>query len=230
MSNNNNKNITEARKLILAHALIKIDSRGWTKKLLKEAIIDSGTNLPLAERAFPRGIQDLLVVFNDHFDSEMALHLEQEDLNSPGYTDRVKRAIILRFQIMSPYRKAVRQAIAFYALPDNAFDGARCLARTADAVWLALEDTSVDFSYYTKRATLATVIGATALVWADDEQNIAWPEFLNRRIENILSIGKLRSKAKDVSTSIEKSLKAKSRQVFPSGLPCLHEIWPVFPR
>ena len=51
------------------------------------------------------------------------------------------------------------------------------------------------FSYYSRRATLAGVLGATLLYWLDDQSPDcaeSWA-FLDRRIEGVMQIGKMRS-------------------------------------
>lgn len=47
------------------------------------------------------------------------------------------------------------------ALPENVGSSLRELARLADEMWFLAGDRSVDFSWYTKRATLSTVYAST---------------------------------------------------------------------
>ncbi len=66
---------------------------------------------------------------------------------------------------------------------------------TADAIWTALGDTSDDVNWYTKRATLSGVYSATVLYWLGDssEGHTATWAFLDRRIENVMQIEKLKA-------------------------------------
>ncbi len=81
------------------------------------------------------------------------------------------------------------------SLPQHAADGARALWGTADRIWTALGDTSDDLNWYTKRATLAAVYGATVLYWLGDSStgNQATWEFLSRRIDGVMQIEKLKA-------------------------------------
>jgi ubiquinone biosynthesis protein COQ9 len=56
------------------------------------------------------------------------------------------------------------------------------LYRTVDAIWYAAGDTSTDFNFYTKRATLAGVYSSTLLYWLNDrsEGSEATWSFLDR--------------------------------------------------
>jgi hypothetical protein len=82
-----------------------------------------------------------------------------------------------------------------FALPQYAADGARAIWGTADAIWEALGDASDDYNWYTKRATLSAVYGATVLYWLGDEspENRDTWAFLDRRIEDVMRIEKVKA-------------------------------------
>jgi ubiquinone biosynthesis protein COQ9 len=71
---------------------------------------------------------------------------------------------------------------------------AACTARTVDAIWRSAGDRSADFSWYTKRAILAAVYGATLLYWLRDssEDDAATLGFLDRRLAGVGRIGSAR--------------------------------------
>jgi ubiquinone biosynthesis protein COQ9 len=98
-----------------------------------------------------------------------------------------------------PYKESARRAGGFLAQPQNAPLGATLLMRSVDAIWRACGDHSSDFSYYTKRATLAGVYGATLAYWFSDssEGNSDTWTFLGRRIEDVMRLEKFKGAAKD---------------------------------
>ena len=66
---------------------------------------------------------------------------------------------------------------------------------TADAIWVALGDTSEDINWYSKRASLSAVYGATVLYWLGDDSTgheATW-DFLDRRIENVMQFEKAKA-------------------------------------
>ena len=77
-------------------------------------------------------------------------------------------AIHIRFEIVLPWREAVRRGLSVLALPHNAPLGFRLLYDSVDAIWEAVGDHPTDFSFYTKRASLAAILAATTLYWLDD--------------------------------------------------------------
>jgi ubiquinone biosynthesis protein COQ9 len=114
-------------------------------------------------------------------------------------TQRVSQAvrtlIATRLALAAPHRQAVRRAVALLALPGHMGVAARCSLATVNAIWAAAGDRSADFSWYTKRAILASVYTATLLFWLNDahdmEDSLA---FLDRRLAQLAHIGKLRGK------------------------------------
>ncbi|MGB4826204.1 MAG: COQ9 family protein, partial [Paracoccaceae bacterium] len=89
----------------------------------------------------------------------------------------------------------VRRGTALFALPLHGPDGARAIWGTADAIWVALGDTSEDINWYSKRASLSAVYGATVLYWLGDDSTgheATW-DFLDRRIENVMQFEKAKA-------------------------------------
>jgi ubiquinone biosynthesis protein COQ9 len=177
--------MTEADRLLDA-VLIHVPFDGWSRAALAGAARDEGIDPALAHALFPRDGVDLALAYHRRGDREMAQSLAARDLS--GLRMREKVALALRLRLEQADREAVRRAAALFALPQHAADGARALWETADAVWTALGDASEDGNWYTKRAILASVQGATVLYWLGDDspgQQATW-EFLDRRIEGVM--------------------------------------------
>lgn len=97
-----------------------------------------------------------------------------------------------------------RRATALLALPHNAPAAARITARTVDAIWRAIGDRSADFSWYTKRASLAAIYGATMLYWLRDDSEGAEEtlRFLDRRIEALMLIPKAQRRLGEIAARL----------------------------
>jgi ubiquinone biosynthesis protein COQ9 len=92
-------------------------------------------------------------------------------------------------------KELVRRGSTFFALPQNAAEGARAIWGTADAIWTALGDTSDDVNWYSKRATLSAVYSATVLYWLGDDSpgHEATRDFLDRRIGDVMQFEKMKA-------------------------------------
>jgi ubiquinone biosynthesis protein COQ9 len=167
---------------------------GWTMRTLLDA---AG---PDADLLFPGGAPDMIEAYIDWADRRMAADAATLALPTMRLPDRVRAVIALRFEQSRPYKDAVRRAFGILSTPGNAALAARTAARTVDAIWHASGDTSSDFSWYTKRAILGAVYGATLLYWLrddslDDQRTL---EFLDRRLAGIGRIGKARRRFEDM--------------------------------
>ena len=169
---------------------------GWSQSTLAAAVDDLGLERALLPRLFPRGAIDAVAHLVDHANRVMEADLAEAGLDGRGVGERVFLAVKLRLDRWSEHREAIRRATSLLALPQNLPLAARLTWGTADAVWLAVGDRSHDFSWYSKRATLAAVYSATLLYWLDDEsENSAdtWG-FLRRRLADVRSLPQLRQK------------------------------------
>ena len=112
------------------------------------------------------------------------------DLLGLRFRDRIAHAIMLRLELVSGDREAVRRGATLFALPHHAADGARAIWHTADTIWTALGDESRDFAWYSKRATLSAVYSSALLYWLGDDSPgaSATREFVARRIDNVMQI------------------------------------------
>ena len=176
-------------------ALPHVPFDGWSEATLRHAARDAGLSIEEARALCPRGPVDLALAFHARGDRRMAAALASEDLSGLRFREKVARAVQLRIEAI-PDREAIRRASALYALPPYAADGARALWSTADAIWTALGDRSDGLDHYTKRATLSGVYASTVLYWlGDDSQgSIETWAFLDRRIEDVMRIEKVKAR------------------------------------
>ena len=138
----------------------------------------------------------MIEAYCDWADRRMEEEAEATDLSGLRVPGRVRAVLAIRFAQNRDYKDAVRRALGVLAAPGNAALAARCTARTVDAVWHAAGDISADFSWYTKRAILSAIYGATLLYWLrdyspEDEATLA---FLDRRLAGIGRVGRLRKR------------------------------------
>jgi len=190
--------VDQAKDRVLDAALGHVAFDGWSEVTLKAAIADSGVAVGLARALFPRGGVDLAVAYHQRGNAAMRAELALRDLGSLRYRDRIALAVRLRLEAISD-PEAVRRGTAMFALPQHAAEGARLIWGTADAIWVAMGDSSTDINWYTKRITLSAVYGSTVLYWLGDDSaghSATW-EFLDRRIENVMAIEKLKSGVRD---------------------------------
>jgi len=182
---------------MLDAAAAHVPFEGWSHAAFAASARDAGIEPAVARAALPRASVDLALAYHEAGDAAMLARLAEADLSEMRFTDRVKAAV--RWRIEAGDREMVRRGTALFALPQHAADGARAIWGTADRIWTALGDSSDDVNWYTKRATLSGVYGATVLYWLGDDspEDAATWEFLDRRLGDVMQIEKLKAKVQD---------------------------------
>src|SRR5579859_7745153 len=175
---------------------------GWTLGAVRRGLASIGAEPEDAALLFPGGVADMIEAFCDWADRRME---EGAAALDPGLRlhERVRAVIALRLEQNRPFKEAIRRALAVLAMPGHARLAAGCTARTVDATWHAAGDRSADFSWYTKRAILAGVYGATLLYWLRDssDDDAATLAFLDRRLAGV---GQITSVRRRVEGAVEK--------------------------
>jgi ubiquinone biosynthesis protein COQ9 len=166
---------------------------GWNNRALRRGLSGIGASPEDAALLFPGGASDMIEAFCDWADRRMEEEANKLDPALPLHR-RVRAVIVRRLEQNRPHKEAVRRALAHLALPGHAPLAASMTARTVDAIWHAAGDRSTDFSWYSKRAILAAVWGATLLYWLRDisEDDAATLAFLDRRLAGVGRIGSVR--------------------------------------
>jgi len=192
------------RRSLLPAILAEVPFEGWSRKALLAAGHLTGCDAQAVERAFPGGVAEVIEYWHDQADADMLAAMAQQDLSVLRLREKVALAVRLRLEAAAEHREAVRRAMALLALPIHGAMALKLAARTVDAIWRAVGDRSSDFSWYTKRATLGAIYGATLLYWLEDrsEGAVASWQFLDRRIDNLMALPKLTSRVKAVTDKL----------------------------
>ena len=190
---------TAERDAAIGAMLAHVPVLGWSKAALHAALpADPGAAMLFA------GPGDMVEAYVDLADRRMAA---AADVTIARLSGRVRSLIALRLLQARDEREAVRRAMAVLALPANLGIAARTLARTVDAIWHAAGDRPVDWNWYTKRASLAAVYGATLLFWLRQDP-VADPHdahslaFLDRRLAGLARAGRWSGRASAAAAGV----------------------------
>lgn len=185
--------MTNERDRLIDAALDHVIFDGMSDKAIAAGARDIGMSESLAHVHLPRGGADLAAAYHRRGDAALREWLAASPLQG-RIRDRITDAIMHRLTLSD--REMARAGAVVMAMPQNAALGARLVWESADAVWDGLGDTSEDVNWYSKRATLSTVFGATVLYWLGDDS----PEledtraFLERRIEGVMRFEKIKGR------------------------------------
>ena len=183
---------------LLAAILSHVAFDGWSEISFNAAVADAGIDPVVAHAVCPRGAVELAIAYHQQGDALMLQRFADADLTDMRYRDKISALVRMRIEAVED-KEVVRKASALFALPKHAGDGAKLIWDSCDEIWNALGDTSDDINWYSKRATLSAVYASCVLFWLGDESDgdaDTWA-FLERRIENVMQIEKLKAGVRD---------------------------------
>ena len=209
----------ETKDALILAVLPEVPFSGWSRAALVQAARTAGFDASMAERAFPGGVAEAVLHFVDLADRRLADAAEKDGLVGLRLTGRIRWLIRHRLEAWTEHREAVRRAGVILSLPGNVGRAARATWATADLMWHLAGDEAVDFSYYTKRASLSAVYSATLLCWMADESEGAaetW-DFLDRRLADLSHLPRMvagaKKKVEGVTRPLERMLAAATRKM-----------------
>jgi ubiquinone biosynthesis protein COQ9 len=195
---------------LIAAILPDVAFDGWTRRTLRKAAGRAGIPVGEAMALFPRGAPDLIATFSHWADRRMLELLDAAAVEPLSLSRRIALALHLRFDVLAPWREGVRRGLSLLAMPQNAAEGLRLLYDTVDAIWHGVGDQATDFSFYTKRATLAGIYAAAVLYWLDDRSpDFADTDaFIERRLAELHRLTGLRERLARAAESLPNPLRA----------------------
>jgi len=148
---------------------------------------------------------DVALYFSDWADNRMTEKIAAmkafEDLK---IREKIFTGVKTRLDVLLPHKQAVKGSVRFMASsPLRGRHVPQMLWRTADQIWFLAGDKATDYNHYTKRMLLSGVLATTTSFWLRDESenHVDTEAFLHKRIENVLSFGKMVGKVKKAGRS-----------------------------
>ena len=177
---------------------------GWSTVSLDMASADCGLSEAEMHSLFPAGVADAIAAYGAYADKNMITDFHDQcaaDILAMPVHMKIRSLIMIRLEQAAPYKEVVRRTMAVLARPQHAKLAAQLLYSTVDEMWRAAGDTSTDYNFYTKRATLSAIYTATLLAFlSDNSLDMAKTEaFLDRRLADVARLPKMVKPAKIVS-------------------------------
>ena len=168
---------------------------GWSETVFKQQ-----------ENAEFHDALDVALYFSDWADRRMADRIAaMKEFEALKIREKIFTGVKTRLDVLLPHKAAVKASVRFMAAsPVRARHVPKMLWKTADEIWFLAGDTATDYNHYTKRMLLSGVLTTTTAFWLRDESDnhAATEDFLHRRIENVLSFGKMVGKVKKTAASV----------------------------
>ena len=194
------------RYAIVKEALAVACFDGWNEATITKAAVKAGLPALEGRRLFPDGVAEVFSCYAEMVDSALLEKAAAANLSSMRVHERVAWLLRTRLELIAPHKEAIRRAVSLMAMPWHHGKLIRSVWDVSDMIWQLAGDSSTDFNYYTKRTLLMQVYASTILFWLNDDSpntEASW-EFLDRRIQDVLKMGKQIGKTRaSVSASVE---------------------------
>ncbi len=200
----NNQIRIDLIKAMLTH----VPFDGWTWEAMEQGAIDIGyekkktssERIKIFKDLFKNGSIDFIEIFSEIIDIEVKENYNSIEVKPERVPEKIKKIIMIRLNLCQKYKEAVRSSISLSAIPVNTKISLNILYRTCNSIWRIAGDKSTDFSFYTRRISLATVYTSTLLFWLNDKSNnnIETEFFLDRRLRDISKISSLKRPLSDM--------------------------------
>lgn len=203
-----NLNNYQIRTDLIRAMLTHVPFDGWTWEAMEQGAIDinferektSSVRIKIFKDLFKNGPIDFINVFSEMIDLEVQKNYNLIELKPDRVPEKIKKIIMIRLNLCQKYKEAVRSSVSITAIPVNLRASLKILYRTCNSIWRIVGDQSTDFSFYTRRISLAAVYTSTLMFWLNDNSNnnAATEFFLERRLKDISKISSLKKPLSDL--------------------------------
>jgi len=180
----------EAQDKILAAAIARVPEYGFTEESLVLGAKDAGY-LDVTVQLFPRGVFDLIryhlvtqrLALKHNVQFPEGIHL--------GLGAKIRTLAMARLRANADVIHQWQGALGHMSLLGNIPASLQELNALSDEIWYLAGDTAVDFSWYTKRASLSAVYASSEMFMTTDKTQdfAATEEFLDRRLKDAQNVG-----------------------------------------
>src|SRR5436305_1694870 len=108
------------RDRLIAAMLPDVPFDGWSQHALRVAAERIGVPVAEARALFPRGAIDMVAAFSRWADRQMLDRVEAAPPEPLSLSRRIARTLRVRFELLLPFREAVRRGMPALAMPQNA--------------------------------------------------------------------------------------------------------------
>ena len=187
-----NKKLHLSRINFLDDVLPYLEQYGWTLLTIQKA----GKSMSEFHAIFPSGMNDLQSCFHQNIANQLEQKLKKIPTIDLRIRDMIAEGSMAYFELMAPHKELLKTCAAYNLQQLNPSPLKKRLWTIADIIWVWAGDTSTDYNFYTKRLLLSAVLASTTLyiLGQDTYSPENTHDFLNRRIENVLQLNKIKAK------------------------------------
>jgi len=186
------------KNTLLEEFLASLNANRWTNSNYLSVVSKSAISDIIWNSNFPLDLKDLTIFFINKSLEKIELPTRDQfiEMNTQARLEIILLSYLNQFK---DNKLIIKRLIKYFKSTESLTTSPESIYLISDKFWNLIEDTSVDFNFYTKRFILMSVIVPTILFWVEDESDnsLNTNEYIKKCFNRSMKIGKLKNKIKE---------------------------------
>ena len=187
------------KNTLLEEFLASLNANRWTNSNYLSVVSKSAISDIIWNSNFPLDLKDLTIFFINKSLEKIELPNRDQfiEMNTQARLEIILLSYLNQFK---DNKLIIKRLIKYFKSTESLTTSPESIYLISDKFWNLIEDTSVDFNFYTKRFILMSVIVPTILFWVEDESenSLNTNEYIKKCFNRSMKIGKIKKKIKEV--------------------------------
>lgn len=186
------------KNTLLEEFLASLNANRWTNSNYLSVVSKSAVSDVIWNSNFPLNLKDLTIFFINKSLEKIELPTRDQfiEMNTQARLEIILLSYLNQFK---DNKLIIKRLIKYFKSTESLTTSPESIYLISDKFWNLIEDTSVDFNFYTKRFILMSVIVPTILFWVEDESDnsLNTNEYIKKCFNRSMKIGKIKNKIKE---------------------------------
>ena len=187
------------KNTLLEEFLASLNANRWTNSNYLSVVLKSDVSDVIWNSNFPLDLKDLTIFFINESLEKIELPTRDQfiEMNTQARLEIILLSYLNQFK---DNKLIIKRLIKYFKSTESLVTSTESIYLISDKFWNLIEDTSVDFNFYTKRFILMSVIVPTILFWVEDDSDnsLNTNEYIKKCFNRSMKIGKIKNKIKEV--------------------------------
>jgi len=183
---------------LLKEFLKSLSTNKWTNINYSSVVLKSSSSEAIWSSNFPLKLRDLTTFFISKSLENIQLPIHKQFIEMKTQ-ERLETILISYLNQFKDNKLIIKRLVEHFKSPESLVSTPESIYSISDKFWNLIEDSSVDFNFYTKRFILMSVIVPTTLFWIEDtsDNNLNTIEYMKKCFKRSMKIGKIKNKIKE---------------------------------
>ena len=183
---------------LLKEFLKSLSTNKWTNLNYSSVVLKSSSSEAIWSSNFPLKLRDLTTFFISKSLENIQLPIRKQFIEMKTQ-ERLETILISYLNQFKDNKLIIKRLVEHFKSPESLVSTPESIYTISDKFWNLIEDSSVDFNFYTKRFILMSVIVPTTLFWIKDasDNNLDTTEYMKKCFKRSMKIGKIKNKIKE---------------------------------